>query len=279
MRIQSTGGTSYVVNRNATANLEFLNVSAAGNITFFTNSTERMRVDNVGNVGIGTTSIQHKLKINNTTDINLGVSAGTVDATAIGIHAINDANTANIPLELRASKITFSALSGGPTNTMNLNGLGLGLAPIFQLDLSTDSARKLTTTTWATGSDVRLKENIIDADLDICYNTLKNIPLKRFSYKDTIPSYKNIEDKNMLGWIAQDVQEYFPNAVKQNQQLIQEEIKDESGNVVQTEIVLNDCLTLQSDQLTKIMYGTIQKLIQRLETLESEFQSYKTTHP
>ncbi|MEK7851023.1 MAG: tail fiber domain-containing protein, partial [Deltaproteobacteria bacterium] len=39
--------------------------------------------------------------------------------------------------------------------------VGIGTpSPGVQLDLSTDSARKLSTTTWATGSDIRLKKDI-----------------------------------------------------------------------------------------------------------------------
>ena len=36
------------------------------------------------------------------------------------------------------------------------------------------------------------KEDIEDADLDICYNNIKNLPLKRYKWKDNY--LKNVED-------------------------------------------------------------------------------------
>ncbi len=60
-------------------------------------------------------------------------------------------------------------------------------------------------------SDSNVKTNISYADLDICYNTFKRLPLKRFNY---IPEYADgRQDKTQLGFIAQDVQEVFPKAV------------------------------------------------------------------
>ena len=56
----------------------------------------------------------------------------------------------------------FDTLSSTNVLSLTNNGnVGIGTAsPGAQLDLSTDSARKLTTTTWATGSDIRLKKDI-----------------------------------------------------------------------------------------------------------------------
>jgi hypothetical protein len=86
--------------------------------------------------------------------------------------------------------------------------------PNFELELSTDDARKLTTTVWLTGSDERVKDNIEDADIDLCYNTIKNLKLKRFRWSEKY--YPNIEDRNSVGFIAQEVATVFPKAVKKN---------------------------------------------------------------
>ena len=76
-------------------------------ITFTTASTERMRINNVGNVGIGTTAPYAKLSVKDGTNINLGIKVGQTDATAVMLNAYNDAVTANIPMEFRASKFAF----------------------------------------------------------------------------------------------------------------------------------------------------------------------------
>ena len=62
---------------------------------------------NGGNVGIGTTSPYAQLSVKDGTDINLGIKFGQTDPTAVMLNAYNDAVTANIPMEFRASKFNF----------------------------------------------------------------------------------------------------------------------------------------------------------------------------
>ena len=130
--------------------------------------------------------------------------------------------------------------------------LGIGKTPGTQLDLSTDSARKLTTTTWATGSDERIKEDIELANLDVCYETVKSIPLKRFSWKDSYAPADIQNDRRQLGFIAQDVETIMPKAVMQSA---------ENG--------FDDFRTLNTDQLVKAMWGAVQKLMVENEALKS----------
>lgn len=82
----------------------------------------------------------------------------------------------------------------------------------YQLQLEQDSAGKPGISGfWSNSSDERIKENIEFADLDVCYEAIKNIPLKRFNFKDGIYTDEQIKgDKHGLGFIAQDVQQYFP---------------------------------------------------------------------
>jgi hypothetical protein len=105
---------------------------------------------------------------------------------------------------------------------------------------------------------MRIKENIQDADLDICYNNIKNIKLKKYKYIDKFIENHNIEDKSKLGWIAQDVKKYIPKAVSIN--------KNEDYDI-------DDFHSLNSDQLIACMYGTIQKLIFKIEELEDFINS------
>ena len=141
---------------------------------------------------------------------------------------------------------------GGLPLILNRSGGNVGVGtgtPAVQLDLSTDGARKLTTTTWATGSDERIKENIIYADLIRCYNIVANIPLHHYKWKDEIAEV--IEDKSMLGWIAQEVEAYFPKAVTKS-----------------AEHGLIDFRTLNADQMYKVMYGALQRTMQKCEEHE-----------
>ena len=150
---------------------------------------------------------------------------------------------------------------GGYTGTLKANAVyatgnvGIGLAPAtYQLDLSTDRARKLTTSTWATGSDRRVKENIEDADLQMCLDTVDKIALKRFSWKKEL--YPQIDDRRVLGFIAQEVQTVMPKSVS---------VGPAQG--------IPDFLTLDVDQLYKTLFGATKKLIQRVGALEATLEA------
>jgi alpha-tubulin suppressor-like RCC1 family protein len=137
----------------------------------------------------------------------------------------------NIPFNQTANLIVTS-------NIISVPQLNLGLTnPSFQLDLSTDTARKLTTSTWTTGSDESLKTNIELADLDRCVDIISKIDLKYFKWE--IPS----DDSHSLGWIAQEVEQIFPKAVR---------VAEAHG--------IPDFKNLDSDQIIKVMWGALKKL-------------------
>lgn len=186
---------------------------------------------------------------------------------------------------------TTSATAGGPMNdrlTINAlgnviipggvyvgsnamvaisTGLGLGLSPnaSFQLDLSSDNARKLTSTTWSTGSDSRIKKNVVSADYDLLYSIVKNIDLKYFEWdyqNDEINS--TIKDKHSIGFIAQEVKQFYPKAV---------EITDETER-----FNIPDFHNLNVDQLNKAMYGALKKAINKIELLEERIKTLEDKH-
>jgi hypothetical protein len=179
--------------------------------------------------------------------------------------------------------------------------VGTFASPAHQLQVSTDSAGKPSTNTWTIVSDERIKEEIELADLDLCYQAVKNIPLKRFKWKDEVYTEEQVRDRRKLGWIAQDVEAVFPKAVgtyefKYNQVFEEtiipavEEVLDDEGNVTTpaqperiekgeliSEDVIEDCRDLNSDQLYAAMYGAIQKLMIKVETLETELAALKAS--
>jgi alpha-tubulin suppressor-like RCC1 family protein len=140
----------------------------------------------------------------------------------------------------------FGILGTFPYPTyVTAKGLALGLsAPTFQLDLSTDKARKLATTTWTTGSDRRIKSDIQTANLTRCVDIVDSLDLKYFKWD--IPGVQGGQsptDTHSLGWIAQDVKEFFPNSVRLTQ-----------------DYGFDDFHNLDSDQLIKTMYGALKKM-------------------
>jgi hypothetical protein len=143
----------------------------------------------------------------------------------------------------------------------NINGrVGLGTqTPSYQLHLSSDSAAKPSTSTWTVSSDERLKENIQDADLDLCYNNIKNLRLVKYKWKDDVYTSSQVSDRSKLGWIAQEVETVFPKAV-------------EKHNMHGYE----DCRTLNNDQIIASMYGCLKKLINIYDNQTNELNILDT---
>jgi hypothetical protein len=121
----------------------------------------------------------------------------------------------------------------------------------FQISGAT--ATKLSGTSWATSSDKRLKENIEDANIDLCYENFLKLPLKRFTLKREFFSDDQIKDRNLLGFIADDVELLYPKSVHKVEQF-----------------GLSDCKQIEIDEIMKTHYGATQKLIKKVEVLETE---------
>jgi hypothetical protein len=139
----------------------------------------------------------------------------------------------------------------------------------------------------ADSSDIRVKENIITASLDTCYDTIKNIPLKRYTWKDSSYSVEELADRSMLGWIAQDVQPYFP---KSTPSASFTTLATYTGSIAITGSdgikIINpgdtvrdvnagseyypNTLGLDETQLMRALYGAVQKLQIKVEALEAQ---------
>jgi hypothetical protein len=140
--------------------------------------------------------------------------------------------------------------------TVNTRGnVGIGTtAPAYQLQLSTDSAAKPTSSTWTIASDRRVKTDVQDANLQTCYDAVKALRLRRFAYDAN--AFPDVRDRNVVGWIAQEVANVLPKAVTPT---------DQHG--------LPDFLGLDVDQIYKTMYGALQKVVADVESLAARVES------
>lgn len=125
--------------------------------------------------------------------------------------------------------------------TSEYGNLGIGLTPTHLLTVSTEEVYKTTNNSWTISSDMRLKNDIQPADLDRCYDIVNLLRLVEYEYK--------AKSGRHLGWIADEVEQYFPKAI---------DIVNLYG--------LSDCKTLNSDQIVAVLYGTIKKLINNYES-------------
>lgn len=175
--------------------------------------------------------------------------------TCVAISFDNLTMTACKFTDIAQHRFSFTAVT--PVMLIDNQTRSIGLArafPLHPLDLGTDFARKLTTTTWLVDSDERVKENIEDADLDLCYNNVKNMNLKRFKWREEF--YPEVTDRNSVGFIAQEVEQVFPKSVLK----ADEEVNNQ---------FISDFRSLDADQIYKSMYGGLQKCILKLEDLKN----------
>ena len=137
--------------------------------------------------------------------------------------------------------------------------VGIGTAaPGYQLELSTNSAAKPTSSAWTISSDLRLKDNITLADLDKCLAIVKDIPLKRFTWKDDVYSVEQVSDRSKIGFIANDVQLVFPKAVKSNKFT---KVKIEDGFELVEEDVFIETETEIEKKEIKLVNGKYKEVI------------------
>lgn len=134
-------------------------------------------------------------------------------------------------------------------------------SPTYHLELGYNSAAKPSSTVWTILSDSRLKENIVDADLDRCLEIVDNLPLRKYTWKREYYKDEQISnDRSKIGWIADEVETYFPKAVNTISSC------KLNGNSI------NDLKTLDSDQIYAVLYGAVKKLINDNKNLKKEIE-------
>jgi hypothetical protein len=226
---------------------------------------------NAGRFGIGTTAPTCKLQVydgtgttTSTTQIIQNDNFGTTAANCAGsqwvsyyqttprvtLAAYNLAGAGStyqyIPLYLQGNPVIFQ-----------VGNVAIGLTTAaYQLDLSTDGARKLTSPAWLTGSDVRIKTDIETANLQRCYDIVNAVDLKYFKWNFPPESNVKLGDEHSLGFIAQEVQTVFPKAVS-------------SSN----SYGYSDFRSLDVDQLNKALFGAVKYLSTENTKLRAELTS------
>jgi hypothetical protein len=232
-----------------------LDVVGAGR--FLSLSTFQFAASTVTSAVVNTTSL------NTVSSITFGsgvgwITAGAIQAVAFSSIQMNSA-TAYISSLYCGSTTTilpgYTAWMNGPTR---INQLLIGQAstvtqqPSFDLHLINNSAVKPLTTTWTAGSDLRVKENIVDADTEICYSNVKAIRLRRFAWQSSFFDSASGYDRHVLGFVAQEIATVVPKAV---------ETKEAYG--------YSNFHFLNIDQLNMALFGAVKKTIQDKEVLES----------
>ena len=96
--------------------------------------------------------------------------------------------------------------------------------------------------------------------------------LKRFQWSEKY--FPTVDDRNSIGFIAQEVEQYFPNAVKthKNKFLLQKG-ETEEENIYEE---IEDFKSLDIDQLIKCLFGSVKYLQNQVKTLEQRISNLES---
>jgi len=110
-------------------------------------------------------------------------------------------------------------------------------------------------------SDPALKENIEPADLALCYETVKTMPLHRFKYIDAYLSTFQQKDTYRLGFLANEMETFFPKSVTYTQ--------------LEVPGFQSTFRMIDTQQIDMAHIGATQHLMQRVESLYTTLSSLK----
>jgi hypothetical protein len=191
--------------------------------------TERMRITSDGNLLVGTTT-----PASNSSNTIVGTSTGATLALAVVHNATNE--------------FVRGVLSVCPSYSGNDGYLYIGSAGgSDKFYVRTSGNVQNSNNSYGAISDVKLKENIVDATPKL--DKLMQVKVRSYNLKAD-PTHKQI------GVVAQELEEVFPNLIEES------------------------TLPDGSDTIKTVKYSVfVPMLIKAIQELKAEFDEYKATHP
>ena len=246
---RSNGATNSrwgVVNQGVN-NTAYIGTFVNNAFAFYSNSSERMRIESNGNVLIGTTSdAGYKLYVDG------GSSNGMLFYSTSAANQIKAAGTA--PAITFSNTITSPTIGGslGSVTAANQFLTGTAAGDMILINQFTGNKLYITNysggvyltqgaTSWTANSDIRLKN--INSYIENAVEKLSTLQTINFSYKDDKTNKQN------LGLIAQEVEKIFP------------ELIDKNGDGM---------LGVRYTELVPVLIKAVQELKLEIETLKNK---------
>ena len=200
------------------------------------------------------------------------------DATASGGSAIalgrsataNSTGTTALGYNAKASGNHSTAI-GYNAKVTSANTIVLGDSAIRYLRCQVQTISSL--------SDSRVKEDVALANTAQCLVDVNRLPVSRYKYKDFTGTHLDV---HRTGFMADDVEKVFPKSVaiadetfpvldEEGNKVYEQEV-DEEGNPVMKEktFVLEDVKSIAMEMAIPTLWGAVQELTKRVESLEAE---------
>ena len=255
----SSAGTQSSIDLSGYSNVaDMLN-----NIVMRTAGTERLRIDNVGNVGIGTSAPTSTLTVGNSIgtiagEITINPAAASNEGGQINIRKSLNGSTADWIIDQYGTTSSDARLrifnSIAETNgiTIRENGnIGMGsLTPSVRLQVAGD----IIANSIAGSSDARFKTNITPIE-----NPLQKVLQLRgvnFDWKTTEFPARSFSENRSLGFIAQEVEKVLP-------------------EVVQTENNAEGYKSVQYDKVVALLVEAIKDQQKQIDGLKAELKKQR----
>jgi hypothetical protein len=216
----------------------------AGELGFYTspfnsNVAEAMRIDQNGNVGIGITSPDSKLRVDDTA--NKTILAG------VNSNASFSSNGIFLQLSRNTTNNSFYAMS--------YYNAGAGS---YKFRVADSGNVTNTNNSYGAISDEKLKENIIDATPKL--EKLKQVRIVNFNFIN--------DNQKQIGVIAQELENIFPNMVEETPD------KDEDGKDLNT-----TTKQVKYSVFVPILIKALQEQETKIEELEARITTLEANNP
>ncbi len=143
INIQNTASAGDIKLQSANGENKILLQPSTGGIDFYTNNSERMRITDGGNVGIGTTSPNANAKLHlynsaSATDVALRLTSNANSKTLIGFGDTVDQTAGAIKYDNATSEMSFEVLNSTEAMRIDSDGnVGIGTtSPGYKLDVN-----------------------------------------------------------------------------------------------------------------------------------------------